>query len=317
VRRWEAIRAGSAICRRNERSVRNKEVSMSNAPRIALVTGATGGIGRSTAFALARAGWRVFATGRRAEAMEALRAEVGALPIEVLALDVTDGASVRAAHDAIREATGGHGVDLLVNNAGYGQIGPVVGVPIEHVRRQYDTNVFGLLEVTRIFTREMIARGSGRVVNVSSIGGRLTFPFMGIYSSTKYAVESLSDALRMELGPLGVQVVVIEPGYIRTQFADTSHGTLGVALRGTPWAGLADRYAALLARFDATGSPPETVANAIVAAADARRPRARYIAPWWAGSSLSIGWIPTLLADALIRVALGLPRHPAPVPATA
>lgn len=290
---------------------------MSSSSRIALVTGATGGIGRATALALARAGWRVFATGRRTEALLALKAETGGTSVEVLALDVTDGASIRAAHAAVREATGGHGVDLLVNNAGYGQVGPVVGVPVEHVRRQYETNVFGLLEVTRVFTREMLARGAGRVVNLSSLGGRMTFPFLGVYTSTKYAVESLSDALRMELGPLGIQVVVIEPGYIRTQFAATSHGTLGVGLRGTPWASLADRYGALLARFDATGSPPEVVAQAIVQAAGARRPRARYVAPWWAGTGLLLGWLPTFFADLVVRLALGVPRQPAPAPVPA
>jgi NAD(P)-dependent dehydrogenase (short-subunit alcohol dehydrogenase family) len=272
---------------------------------VVLITGATSGIGRATAIALARRGHEVFATGRDAVALLALAEEIGP-PLRTLALDVTDPDSVRRAVAAVDEATGGRGLDALINNAGYGQLGPVLAVPDHAVRAQYATNVFGLLDVTRAFSAAMIARRSGRIVNVSSLAGRVTTPFMGVYTSTKFALESLSDAMRVELAPFGVHVSLVEPGYIRTAFAGTAKGTLATASAGTPWAHLGGRVDDVMARFDAAGAEPEVVVRAMIAAVESPSPRARYIAPWWAGASLVVNLLPSWLTDAIVVRAMGL-----------
>lgn len=285
-----------------------------------LITGATTGIGRATAISMARSGHRVFATGRRLEAIEAVIRDAGEVAgsLEAIVLDVTDAASIAAAKAEVSLRTEGAGVDVLVNNAGFGQVGPVLGVTDAQLRAQYDTNVFGLLAVTRAFAADMVRRRSGRIVNVSSVGGRLTTPFMGVYTSTKYALESLSDAMRIELAPFGVTVVVVEPGYIRTKFADTAMGTLQPATAGTPWEPFAARADAVMARFEATGSDASVVAAVLERAATTPRPRARYLAPWWAGIGLFATWLPAWVTDRVLRAALGLSGTdvaPAPVPA--
>ncbi|MBP9206258.1 MAG: SDR family oxidoreductase [Kofleriaceae bacterium] len=245
-----------------------------------LITGATAGIGRTTALHLARAGYRVIATGRKVHELEALATEARAAgaDLDTLSLDVTSASSIAAAASAVDTLTGGAGLDVLVNNAGFGLIGPLVEVDDAGLRRQYDTNVFGLMAVTRAFLPTMMARRRGRVINVSSVGGRMTFPFMGAYNSTKYAVESLSDALRFELRPFGVDVVLIEPGVIRTNFTDTAMGGLD-ASTSSAYAASLRKADQLRARMEATAVGPEHVARAITRAIRARRPSARYIAP--------------------------------------
>src|SRR5262249_47522379 len=162
-------------------------------------------IGRFTALYLAKKGHRVFATGRSQKALDALAGEAPA-NLETLRLDVTDAASIASVRGEIDRRTQGHGLDVLVNNAGYGTAGPTELITEEDLRAQFDVNVFGLMAMTRAFVPQMRARGDGRIVNVSSLGGRLTLPFLGSYNSTKYAVESLSDGLRVELRPFGVKV---------------------------------------------------------------------------------------------------------------
>src|SRR6185312_15795275 len=186
-----------------------------------LITGATAGIGRAAALALAKAGHVVIATGRRHDALQSLQAEARAEgargALHVIALDVTRTESIDGAKREVDRITQGRGLDALVNNAGYGLIGPLEAISDDDLRDQFATNVFGLVAVTRAFVPAMRARGEGRVINVGSMGGRVTFPFMGAYNATKYAVESLSDALRMELAPFGVRVALIEPGAIHSE----------------------------------------------------------------------------------------------------
>ncbi len=194
---------------------------MAEVSRAVLITGCSSGIGRATAEHLASAGWTVYATARRPESIEDL-AERGC---RTLALDVTDEDSMRAAVAAVEEAEGAVGV--LVNNAGYSQSGAVETLSLERLRAQFETNVFGLVRMCQLVLRGMRRQGWGRIVNVSSMGGRLTFPGGGAYHATKHAVEALSDALRFEVRGFGVDVVVIEPGLITTRFGETAAGSIG------------------------------------------------------------------------------------------
>src|SRR5688500_2910279 len=174
--------------------------------RTVVVTGASAGIGRASALLLARQGWTVFACARRADALEALAREAPAGSVVPMTLDVTDEASVRAAADEVFRRTSGAGPAGLDNNAGYSICGPLEDVSDANLKQQFAVNVFGLMSVTRAFVPAMRKRGSGRVVNISSIVGRISAPFQGPYAASKHAVEALSDALRAELAPFGVRV---------------------------------------------------------------------------------------------------------------
>jgi short-subunit dehydrogenase len=275
-----------------------------------LITGCTSGIGRHAALHLANRGHRVFATGRNAAALAELEA-AGPANLETLTLDVTSAESIAAARAAVDAKTGGAGVDVLVNNAGYGLLGPTEMISDAEMRAQYETNVFGLMAVTRAFLPAMHARGAGRVINVSSIGGLITLPFFGVYNSTKYAVESLSDALRLELAPFGIQVSLIEPGVIDTGFTDRSMQEIA-RFRSSD-----SIYAPILARADEmrkmsdrSAVGPACISNAIERAATDRRPRARYLAPFRAVLMMAfVRRLPTRLADAVMRLAVGLTRR--------
>ena len=294
-----------------------------NKQQLILITGATSGIGRFTALYLAKKGHRVFATGRSQKALDALAAEAeatlkapGALKapltlLETLRLDVTDDDSIEAVKAEVDRRTAGYGLDVLVNNAGYGAAGPTELITDEDWRAQYDVNVFGLMAMIRAFVPQMRARGAGRIINVSSLGGRLTLPFLGSYNSTKYAVESLSDALRAELYPFGVRVSIVEPGVIHTGFTDRSMTEAQKYDRAdSPYRPVLDRMGEIRKMSDSTAVGPECIARAIERAATARRPRARYVAPLRA--ALGIGFLralPTAWADALLRLAFGLTRR--------
>ena len=242
-------------------------------PQVVLITGCSTGIGRATAERLAQAGHTVYATARRPESIEDLK-ESGC---RTLALDVTSEESMSAAVAAVEEDEGGIGA--LVNNAGYSQNGAVETVPLADVRAQFETNVFGLLRMCQLVLPGMRRRGEGRIVNMSSMGGRLTLPGGGIYHATKHAVEAISDAMRFEVSGFGVHVVVIEPGIIRSSFGETAAGS--VSAGDGPYA----EFNAAVAEANATasdgplgklGGEPDDVAKVIEAAIAARRPRSRY-----------------------------------------
>ncbi|MFL6250780.1 MAG: SDR family oxidoreductase, partial [Actinomycetes bacterium] len=183
-----------------------------------LITGATSGIGRDAALRLARAGHLVLAGGRRPDALAALARDARGR-LEPVTLDVTDPASVAAARALVERRTGGRGLDVLVNNAGYALPGPLEALADADLRGLFDTNLFGLLAVTRAFVPAMRERGQGRVVNVGSIMGRVAMPLLGAYNATKHAVAAMTETLRMELAPFGITVVLVEPGAVRTGFA--------------------------------------------------------------------------------------------------
>src|ERR687891_1268971 len=189
---------------------------MPNDPGAVLITGCSSGIGEQTARRLAEHGHTVYATARRPETIAAL----AAAGCRTLALDVTDETSIGAAVDAVEAAEGA--VGALVNNAGYSQSGALETLPMERIRVQFETNVFGLLRMCQLVLPGMRRAGRGRIVNLSSMGGKLVFPGGGAYHASKHAVEALSDALRFEVAGFGVHVSIIEPGLITTNFGETA-----------------------------------------------------------------------------------------------
>jgi NAD(P)-dependent dehydrogenase (short-subunit alcohol dehydrogenase family) len=248
---------------------------MAEVSKAVLITGCSTGIGRATAEHLAQRGHTVYATARRPESIADL-AERGC---NTLALDVTDEASMQAAVAHVEEKEGAVGV--LVNNAGYSQSGAVESVKLDDVRAQFETNVFGLLRMCQLVLPKMRDQHYGRIVNVSSMGGRLVFPGGGIYHATKHAVEALSDALRFEVRGFGVDVVIIEPGLIKTHFAEAASSAIASGTEDGPYAKFneavdkltVDAYEGPMSKF---GGGPETVAKAIERAITKRRPKTRY-----------------------------------------
>jgi NAD(P)-dependent dehydrogenase (short-subunit alcohol dehydrogenase family) len=280
-----------------------------DASQTILITGATAGIGRHTAIHFARAGRRVIATGRNREALARLQADAAA-PLDVVRLDVTDPASIAEAAAEVTRITDGHGVDVLINNAGYGLAAPLAEVTDEDLRAQFETNVFGLMAVTRAFLPAMRARGKGRIINVSSVGGRMTFPLFGAYHASKYAVEALSDALRLELAPFGIDVVVIEPGPIRTEFAERAVATVEkYRSDASPYAPIYARTDEIKRLADGRSVGPEHITRVMARAIDARRPSARYVAPFSSRLMLALFLrLPTRWLDGILRRVLGLTR---------
>jgi NADP-dependent 3-hydroxy acid dehydrogenase YdfG len=241
-----------------------------------LITGCSSGIGYATAERLLSDGYKVYATARRPDAI----ADLAAKGATTLALDVTDEASMSAAVDHVTHNDGAVGV--LVNNAGYSQSGAVESVGLDDIRRQFETNVFGLIRMCQLVLPGMRERGAGTIVNIGSMGGRLTFPGGGIYHATKYAVEAISDALRFEVRGFGVNVVLVEPGLIVTNFGEVAAGSLDAAGHADgPYAtfnrhvasATSEAYKGPMAKL---GGPPEVVAATIAKALKAKRPKARY-----------------------------------------
>ena len=241
--------------------------------RPVLITGCSTGIGRATAEHLADDGWNVHATARRPDSIE----DLARRGCNTHALDVTDEESMR---NAVEEVEKDRPIGALINNAGYSQSGAIETLPMESVRRQFETNVFGLIRMCQLVLPGMRDAGSGRIVNLSSMGGKLTFPGGGVYHATKHAVEALSDALRFEVGEFGVDVVVIEPGLIATEFGETASASMADIEHG-PYAKFnatvakvtANAYTGPMARL---GAGPEAVAGKIARAQTAGRPAKRY-----------------------------------------
>lgn len=242
-----------------------------------LITGCSTGIGRATALRLARGGWTVYATARRPGSL----AELAREGCHTLALDVTDETSMQAAVDTVQHAEGAVGV--LINNAGYSQSGPVEQMPLDAVRRQFETNVFGAMRLIQLVLPAMRRQRWGKIVNLSSMGGRLTFPGGGCYHATKYALEALSDALRFEVRGFGVDAILIEPGLIVTDFAQAavrSTDDLGADATDGAYQSFNAKLAALTTGVYEgpvrhLGGGPDVVARAIEKAISRRRAPAR------------------------------------------
>jgi NADP-dependent 3-hydroxy acid dehydrogenase YdfG len=256
---------------------------MSEDPGAVLITGCSSGIGHETAARLAAKGWTVYATARRPEQI----ADLATAGCRTLALDVTDEASMNAAVVAVEAEHGS--VGALVNNAGYSQSGALETLPMDRIRAQFETNVFGLVRMCQLVLGGMRRAGRGTIVNISSMGGKLTFPGGGAYHATKHAVEALSDALRWEVRGFGIRVVVVEPGLITTRFGETAAGSIAgtesppaaPADAGDPYASFnaavgsatVSIYEGPMRRF---GGGPDAVAKVIERAIASANPRARY-----------------------------------------
>jgi NAD(P)-dependent dehydrogenase (short-subunit alcohol dehydrogenase family) len=246
---------------------------MARSSNVVLITGCSTGIGRATAERLARGDWTVYATARRLESIADLEQQ----GCRTLALDVTDEDSMQAAVRTVEEAEGAVGV--LVNNAGYSLSGALETVSMDEVRRQFETNVFGLLRMSQLVLPGMRRAGEGKILNISSMGGRLVFPGGGAYHGTKFAVEAMSEAMRYEVGGFGIDVVLIEPGLITTNFAETAVGT--TSIEEGPYAKFNTALAAATTGiYDSPmrhlGGGPDAVAKKIEKVISRRRTRTRY-----------------------------------------
>jgi NAD(P)-dependent dehydrogenase (short-subunit alcohol dehydrogenase family) len=242
--------------------------------RVAIITGASSGIGSAAALSLLSQGFTVYGAARRIDRLEALASQ----GVKPLALDVTDAKSMQGGIANVMASSGR--IDVLVNNAGYGSYGAIEDVSQEEAKRQFDVNVFGAMELTKLVLPQMRKQGSGRIINISSVGGRAVGPFGGWYHGTKFALEALSDSLRMELKPFGIDVVVVEPGGIKSEFLDIAASGLQATSGNGPYA---DRVKSMLASFTnprmmSMQSPPQVIADIIARAATVKQPKTRYVA---------------------------------------
>ena len=277
------------------------------APKVILITGASSGIGYDTAAALAKQGHKVYAAARRVEKMEPLRQQ-GAVPIR---MDVTDDDSLEAGLKTVMEAEGR--IDVLINNAGYGYFGAIENVSMEEARRQVEVNVFGMARLCQLVLPIMRCQGTGRIINTSSVAGKSVLYFGGWYHVTKYSVEAFSDALRIEMKPFGIDVVMIEPGGIKTEWGHIAAHHLAESSKGTAYEQPGLQEAENLHWMYETNylSWPAVVTKAMCKAVNRRHPRTRYRIGAFANTIVFFHWLlPTRWWDTVVR---SLGRIKAPV----
>ncbi len=273
--------------------------------RVAIVTGASSGIGEATAERLQQAGFTVYAGARRLDRMAGL-AERG---IVIAELDVTDDASMVAFVDRVISEHGR--VDVLINNAGYGSYGAVEDVPLEEGRRQFEVNLFGMARMIQLVTPSMRAARSGRIINISSIGGHFYEALGAWYHASKFAVEGFSDSLRLELHEFGIQVIIVEPGNIRTEWGGGAYESAEKYSIAGAYAPQVKAMEALYAQADKRGADPSVVADTIVSAATDRRPKIRYATPVSAKAIIAaVTLVPDRILDAGLRTVMSRFRRP-------
>ncbi|MGJ3508262.1 oxidoreductase [Enemella sp. A6] len=267
---------------------------------VALVTGASSGFGELTCRRLNALGWEVYGVARRTDRL----AELAALGVHTFAMDVTDDASMTAGVERILAEQGR--IDALVNNAGYGSYGAVEDVPLDEARRQYEVNVFGAARLIQLVTPSMRQQGRGRIINITSIAAEIYQPLAGWYHSTKAGLELLSDCLRIELKPFGIDVVMVEPGPVETEWTEIAHASLIERSAGTAYAEQARSVEKVL---NAMVKPPftvspDTVAATIVKSLTAPKPKPRYPVGVVAATVMNFRRIaPDRLVDAITRLA--------------
>ena len=235
-----------------------------------LITGASSGIGKETAKRLVQEGYIVYAAARRVELMRDLE-EMGAVALK---MDVTSEEDVVAGVDRINAERGG--TDILINNAGFGLYGAMEDITLDEVRYQFEVNLFGLARLTQLVLPHMREQGAGKIVNVSSVGGKIYTPLGSWYHATKHALEGWSDCLRFELNHFGIDVIIVQPGFIRTDFGDVALGPMLERSGESAYAGIVKRLMDRMGSFESGGSPPSVIADTIVKAIRAKRPKPRY-----------------------------------------
>jgi NAD(P)-dependent dehydrogenase (short-subunit alcohol dehydrogenase family) len=274
------------------------------ADQVVILTGASSGIGEAAARRLARAGAKLVISARRADRLEALARDLDPSGQRVLAVaaDVTEDLGRRRLVD---EALRQYGrIDALVNNAGYGTRGPVELVPMELIRRNFETNVFALIALTQLVVPHLRARGSGRIVNIGSVAGRIARPLSSVYDSTKHALEAITDGLRGELKPFGIEVVLIRPGFILTGFVDAANSVSEpVIANAGPYAPYFEGFRGNYQRWLAWAGRPDDIARLVEKALTARRPAPRYAGPAHAKFFLFVKWLlPARAVDWIVRL---------------
>lgn len=275
---------------------------MENRP-VVLITGCSSGFGFETALLMAREGWRVFATMRNLRKAGPLKAAAAGLPLEILPLDVDRESSVKSAVARVLRRAGK--IDVLVNNAGFGAYGAVLDFEDSEVRAQFETNVLGVLRCARAVLPAMAARGRGRIINVGSVAGTVTFTGMGLYCSSKYAVESVTEAIRLEGASLGLEACVVEPGMFHTSFGSNRRWAKRWVAKRSPFQGLIDRMVVFMQSRKRNGGGGAPVARAILKAATAGRMAIRYPVGWDAWMLTILRRIlPGFALEALKRMAL-------------
>jgi len=281
--------------------------------RAVVITGASTGIGEACALRMDRLGWRVFAGVRREADGERLKQQASDRLSPVL-VDVTEHASVASAAETVGAAVGEAGLAGLVNNAGIGVGGPLEFLPLDELRRQLEVNVVGQIAVTQTFL-PLIRKARGRIVNMGSISGKMASPFTGPYGASKFAMEALTDSLRMELRPWGISVSIVEPGSIATPIWDKARASADEVERALPQEAHEHYDSAVAAmlkavdQFAARGIPADAVARAVAHALASRRPRTRYVVGFDATvQRLLAALVPDRLRDWLVVWQLGLPR---------
>lgn len=257
--------------------------------QVVIVTGASAGIGQSASLRLAVEGATVVMAARRADRIETLRQEVESSGGRALAV-VCDVTSPADRERLVQETIRAYGrIDGLVNNAGYGQRGPIELVPVEAIRQNFETNLFSLIALTQLVIPIMRGQQSGRIVNISSVAGQIARPLSSVYDSTKHALEAVSDGLRGELAPFGIKVVIIEPGFIITEFLGVATENARPILENAgPYAASFARLDGILPRLRKLAGHPDDIAEIIFKALSARNPRARYAAPGHARFALAV-----------------------------
>ena len=244
--------------------------------KVAVVTGTSSGIGLETAIHLAKNGFKTYATMRNLGKSDTLKSQSENLPIEILQLDVTDDTSVKNAINTIVEKEGR--IDVLVNNAGYGLIGAVEDLSSEEVKNQFDTNVFGPFRTIREVLPTMRKQKSGKIINISSIAGFMGMPIFSAYVSSKFAVEGLTDSLRLEIAPFGIQACVVEPGAIKTSVMENMP-TAKKSMENSAYSEMMQTMGKIMGEMmEKQSSPPSVVAEVVLKAATSDNPDARYVA---------------------------------------
>jgi len=274
------------------------------AGQVVIITGASSGIGEATARRLARGGASLMLAARRMDRSEALARELDPTGKRVgaLATDITNDADRRRLVEETLRRFGR--IDALVNNAGYGTRGPLEQVPVELIRRNYETNVFSLIALTQLVVPHLRGRGAGRIINIGSVAGRIARPLSSVYDSTKHALEAITDGLRGELAPFGIDVVLIRPGFILTEFVVAANAASAPVIENAgPYAPYLEGFSAVYSWAQKIAGKPDDIARLVERALTARKPAPRYAAPMHAKFLLLLKWLlPARVIDRMVRL---------------